>query len=316
MDPQPTSTSDGSVLLWVLGALIFLLGAHVLLGWIRQAMDLHGLKRLRAAFIGSAAFGTALSVAIVLGLAGESLGFSFGYHTGGAFGMWVACVVLTFPLSLIPAARRDGGLTGGVGLLLALLVTAAQAGWITAVGFRPGINWQVGYLVAAAIVSAMGFGTALLLAFPRPEWARHYRYSWRLAGAGLMALSFMLGYSLVLGAAKLPQQVGSIYRGEVGGTMLAIVSGSVLPLVLAMLAADLEVRRRQRRREMRVRRRSSASEALNTMMFELQPEELEALNASLRAEQPPALAAPPQAQADEVLAIPETQQSPPWRPAT
>jgi hypothetical protein len=168
-------------------------------------------------------------------------------------------------------------------MLMAVVVTAVQVGWITAVGFRPGVSWHVGYLVAAVVISTLGFGTSFMLAFPQAEWARHYRYSWRLAAAGLMALSFLLGYSLVLGAANLPLQVGSIYRHEVPGTVLAILAGSALPLVLAILAVDLEVRRRQRRRTMRVRRRSSPGEALNTMLFELQPDELEALNASLRA---------------------------------
>jgi hypothetical protein len=70
-----------------------------------------------------------------------------------------------------------------------------------------------------------------------------------------MGLSFLAGYALVLYAADLPVQIGSVYRYELPGAMLSLFGGAVLPVVLLLMAMDLEARRQQRRRQWRERRR-------------------------------------------------------------
>jgi hypothetical protein len=248
---------QSSLMLWALAALIICLGAHVMLGWMRQAQEEWewDLGRLRQVAISGATFGTALSVAIPLGLGGEALSYPIGYERLTAAGLWLGAVLLVTLLAVVPVWREESASATGAGILLGLLVTALQVGWVLAAGFRPGVQWKLAFVGAGAIISAAGMGTAMAMAFPYGDRARSYRYSWRLAAAGLVGLSFLAGFSLVLYAADLPTQIGSIYRYELPGGMLSLFGGALVPIVLALMAMDLETRRRQRRRQWRSRRR-------------------------------------------------------------
>lgn len=248
---------QSSLLLWALAALIICLGAHVMLGWMRQAQEEWewDFGRLRQVAISGVTFGTAVSVAIPLGLGGEALSFPIGYRPLWALGLWLGTVILATALALVPVWREESASATGAGILLGLVVSAMQVGWVFAAGFRPGVQWDPIFVGAGALVSAAGTGTAMALAFPYGERARNYRYSWRIAAAGLMGLSFLAGFSLVLYAAGLAMQIGSAYRYELPGSMLSLFGGALVPTVLALMAMDLETRRRQRRRQWRSRRR-------------------------------------------------------------
>ncbi|MBL8341779.1 MAG: hypothetical protein JNL30_09955 [Rubrivivax sp.] len=248
---------QSSLMLWALAALIVCLGAHVMLGWMRQAQEEWewDFGRLRQVAISGATFGTALSVAIPLGLGGEALSYPIGYQPAWAVGLWLGAMVLVTLLALVPVWREESASATGAGILLGLLISALQVGWVLAVGFRPGVQWNVAFLGAGALVSAAGTGTAMAMAFPYGARARSYRYSWRIAAAGLVGLSFLAGFSLVLFAADLPSQIGSVYRYELPGGMLSLFGGALVPIVLALMTMDLETRRRQRRRQWRSRRR-------------------------------------------------------------
>ncbi|MFO1285350.1 MAG: hypothetical protein U1F49_01650 [Rubrivivax sp.] len=121
--------------------------------------------RVRQVALGGAAFGTALSVAIPLGLAGEALGFPLGYNTAFAVGLWLGAIVVVSLLSLVPVWREEAVSAAGAGVLIGLAITGLQVGWMLAVGFRPGMQWQMAFIVAAALVSAGGAGTAMAIAF-------------------------------------------------------------------------------------------------------------------------------------------------------
>lgn len=248
---------QSSLLLWALAALIICLGSHVMLGWMRQAQEEWewDLGRLRQVAISGITFGTAVSVAIPLGLGGEALSYPIGYRPMWALGLWLGTMMLVTLLALVPVWREESASATGAGILLGLLVAALQVGWVFAAGFRPGVQWKVAFVGAGALISAAGMGTAMALAFPYGERARSYRYSWRIAAAGLMGLSFLAGFSLVLYAADLPTQIGSAYRYELPGGLLSLFGGALVPTVLALMAMDLETRRRQRRRQWRSRRR-------------------------------------------------------------
>ena len=243
--------------MWALSALIVWMAAHVMLGWMRQAQEEWewDFGRWRQVAIGGATFGTALSVAIPLGLAGEALSFPIGYQPMAALGLWAGTVLGVTLLAVVPVWREEGASAAGAGLLLGLAMTGLQVAWIQAVGFRPGIQWDAVFIGAAALVSAAGTGTAMAMAFPYGDRARHYSYSWRIAAAGLMGLSFLAGYALLLFAADLPTQIGSVYRHELPGTAISLLGGGLLPIMLLLMVMDLETRRRQRRRQSRSRRR-------------------------------------------------------------
>lgn len=248
---------ESSLLMWALSALIVWMAAHVMLGWMRQAQEEWewDFDRWRQVAIGGATFGTALSIAIPLGLAGEALSFPIGYHPMAALGLWAGTVLGVTLLVLVPVWREEGASAAGAGLLLGVAMTGLQVAWILAVGFRPGIQWDSVFIGAAALVSAAGTGTAMAVAFPYGDRGRRYSYSWRIAAAGLIGLSFLAGYALLLFAADLPAQIGSVYRHELPSTAISLLGGGLLPIILLLMVMDLETRRRQRRRQSRSRRR-------------------------------------------------------------
>jgi len=258
---MPSVSAESSLLMWALSALIMSMAAHVLLGWMRQAQEEWewDLARLLQVGVGGFTFGTALSVAIPLGLAGEALSFPVGYHMLMALAPWLGTVALVTLLALVPVWREETASATGAGVLLGLLVTALQVAWITAVGFRPGVQWDPVFVGAAAVLSSCGLGTAMSIAFPYGERARGYRYSWRIAAAGLIGLSFLAGYALLLVATDLPTQIGSVYRHDLPGSAISLLGGGLMPLLLALMVYDLEARRRARRRNLRNRRHGPSS---------------------------------------------------------
>lgn len=241
--------------MWALAALIVWMAAHVMLGWMRQAQEEWewDFGRVRQIMLGGAAFGTALSVATPLGLAGEALSFPIGYHPWAAAALWAGAVVLVTLLALVPVWREEGVSAAAAGLMMGLLMTGLQVAWISIVGFRPGIRWDTVFIAAAATISGAGTSTAMAIAFPFGDRAGRYSYSWRIAAAGLIGLSFLAGYALLLFAADLPVQIGSVYRHALPGSVIALGGGGLLPIVLLLMIMDLETRRRQRRRLMRAR---------------------------------------------------------------
>jgi NO-binding membrane sensor protein with MHYT domain len=265
---------QSSLLMWALAALIVWMAAHVMLGWMRQAQEEWEWDwgRMRQVLLGSATFATALSVAIPLGLAGEALNYPLGYKPLWALGLWLGAVLAVTLLAVVPVWREEGASAASAGLLLGLLVTGLQVAWMLAAGFRPGIQWNLAFVGAAGLVSAAGTGTAMALAFPYGERARRYRYSWRIAAAGLIGLSFLAGYALVLYAADLPTQIGSAFRYELPGNMISLIGGGLSPIVLLLMVMDLETRRRQRRRQWRSRRRGEPSSyGADSTSMDMQP---------------------------------------------
>jgi hypothetical protein len=255
-------------MLWALSAVIVLLASHVLLGWVRQAQAVASERRhWFAVSMAAAAFGTALSAAVALSLSGESLAFPVGYQRLSAIGIWLGSVALLLPAAALLAFWPSLLASLAAGLLAGAVATVVEAGWVTAAGFRPGIIWNRELLLASWLACSTGFSAAFALGFPRAERTQHYRYSWRIAAAALMALSFVASLALVIMGAGLPTQVGSIYRHELSGTTVSLLGGGILPLMLVMMIVDLEVRRRQRRRVRRKKRRDA--EASRFATFEM-----------------------------------------------
>ncbi len=252
-------------MLWALSAVIILLASHVLLGWVRQAQAVVAERRhWFAVAMAAGAFGTALSAAVALSLSGEALAFPVGYQRLSALGLWLGSVAVLLPAMAMLAFRPGLLASLGAGLVVGAVATVVEVGWVTAAGFRPGVIWNRELLLASSLICATGFATAFALGFPRAERNQHYRYSWRIAAAALMALTFAASLALVIMGAGLPTQVGSIYRHELSGTTVSLLGGGILPLVLVMMIVDLEVRRRQRRRVRRKKRRDAQASRFAT----------------------------------------------------
>ena len=324
---SPAAPVESSLLMWALAALVVWMAAHVMLGWMRQAQEEWewDFGRVRQIMAGGAAFGTALSVSTPLGLAGEALSFPIGYHPWAAAGLWAGAVVIVTLLALVPVWREEAASAAAAGLFVGLLMTGLQVAWITIVGFRPGITWDKTFIGAAAAVSGAGCSTAMAIAFPYGDRARTYSYSWRIAAAGLIGLSFLAGYALLLFAADLPVQIGSVYRYALPGTMISLVGGGLLPIVLLLLIMDLETRRRQRRRQVRAWRHGHASPYGDSVMAptQMQPERYRSRSSGALAPPQPATQAEfqdpsaspaPHGAAPEALADPAAPTPPPSTP--
>jgi hypothetical protein len=162
--------------------------------------------------------------------------------------------------------RRQNALAiAGSGLLLGLLGIAVQAGWLSAVGFRPGIYWRPAWAAGAAALLVVGMVASLWVAFSGSA-ERRRNVMWRLGAGLMMGLSLIAGQEALLAGAGLTAQVGSVFKDEVPASVMCLVGGVLAPLVMSVMALDLELRRgldkrgkgdiappKRRRRKQRIR---------------------------------------------------------------
>lgn len=244
-----SSDTDFSLLLWTLGLLVAGLAWHLSNGWLRLAQRGPALlDQWRALALSAAALGIGINAAVVLGLTAEPLAFSVGFHALGALGLALGAVLLCLPVVALPAAATRPWRLLLSGALLGAVALALQAAWVLAAGFRPGVVWRHEVLAAAAMVLLVGLTMARWMAFSEVTESSPRRLAWRLAAAVLGAVTLMAGQQLMHVAAGLSAQRGSLFDGQLHGTVLVLVCGVLVPLVMAAMALDLWLRRQQRPR--------------------------------------------------------------------
>lgn len=243
------SAAESSFLLWSLGVVIYALAAHVGLAAIRLGRR-EPLLRARVSLVLTAglAWGAALTMGFVLGLAGLALVFNVGFSGLRALSIWslssLAACAAAAALVRWPTRVSDFG----VGVALGALALAVQAGWLWAAGFRPGLNWRPEVLAAAFVVMAAGLSIALGLAFSEPATVSRLRVRWRLAAAGLAALALLAGQEILLAGLGLHTQVGTVFQRQLSAPLLSLLGGALVPIALGVVALDLRYGRRSRRR--------------------------------------------------------------------
>lgn len=248
MNEAAQSTTDPSLLLWILAATVATLTAHVALGWIRVAQRQPALRqRWPAWLVSSATLGTGLCAAVVLSIAAEGMAFDIGYRFTYVPVLWLVAIGGCLPVTLwVMQSQRWWSLLGS-GLLLAALASAVQFGWIQAAGFRPGTEWRYMLVAVAVVLMIVGLCAGLFVAYSRLSRESHRRTLWRLGAAALIGLTMTSAQEVMMTAAGLVAQVGSVYRHEVPGPVLCLVFGVLLPLVLGVMTMDLVMRRNQPR---------------------------------------------------------------------
>ena len=250
---MPTST-DSSLLLLALAALIAFLSSQVFMGWVRVSRHHAGWRRWGALGVAALVFGSGFTVAVAIGLLGEALAFPVGFRTLWVALLWAGAVLVAFALAAWPSHKPGVLASLGVGVLLASVVAALQMGLLSAIGFRPGLRIRNEFVAMGWLIMAVGFGAAISLGLPSPS-QKNRRESWRYAGAAVMGIAALAGQALLVAGTNIPTQVGSVYRNELSASVFSLVGGALLPMVLAIMMLDLELRRRQRRSERRHRRR-------------------------------------------------------------
>lgn len=236
-------TGDWSVLLWLMAAVVALLSSHLFVSWIRRAQGLlHGRHALGPALLAAGVLAVGLSSSMVLALGAEGLSFALGYR-------WVAlpAALLGAFVGCLPAAwwltRRQNLLALlGAGAIVALASLAVQGGWLLAAGFRPGLRWNIGLASGAAVIALVGYTAAMWLAYSDASSQGARRTLWRLGAAAMMVLTMVASQEVLISAAGLSAQVGSIYQRELASPWLVLGAGAVVPTVLALLVLDVVLR--------------------------------------------------------------------------
>lgn len=260
MTASAVSTADSSLLLIALAAVLAVLTAHVALGWLHEAQRMAGMRggRATALAVAAAVLGSGLCAVSVLVLAGEALSFPIGYRSSEALLLWAAAIAGSAVVCLVLLSSARWWAVSMAGILLGSLALALHAGWIHAAGFRPGVTWEPLFLAAAAALLTVGSCSGLWLNWSDSAGVHADRGAWRLGASVLIGLSMVTGLEVLDSGLSLPSQVGSVYSRQLGGNLLSLLGGVLLPLVLSVMAVDLRMRRRQRRHA----RRQSVAPAL------------------------------------------------------
>lgn len=262
MKPITSSSHvNSSLLLWALAAVVAMLVLHVVLGWMREAQRAQdplsgypvnpGSRPWWPMFVSAAVLGTGLCTVIVLGLSSESLGFTVGYRWLWAIALWLGAMLAVLPAVLWLSLRPSLVAYAGAGLIVAATALAVQIGWIMAAGFRPGVVWRPDFVAAAAIMMFIGFWATFAVANCSAAHDGRQRRLWRLAADGLGGLTLIGGQEILTASARLMGQAGSVFQRELSANMLSLTLGALVPIVLAMMALDLSMRRSLLRRSRR-----------------------------------------------------------------
>jgi len=243
--------TEFSVVLWALGGLVAALAVHLGQGWVRMAQRGATLRQeWRALLLAAAVLGIGLGAALELGLQAQPLAFPVGYRWLAVALLLPAAVLACMPAVVAVMLGGQGAWANvvlfGSGALLAVAALALQAGWVWAAGFRPGVLWRVELVAAAAVLWAVGLALAQWMGHGAAFQASRRRVLWRVAAAGLAALTLMAGQQVMAVAAGLQAQSASAFSGQFPGTVMSLVGGVVVPLVLVALMLDLWLRRHQR----------------------------------------------------------------------
>ncbi len=243
------SAGDWSFLLWLMAAVVALLSSHLFVAWIRRAQGLvHARDRLGPALRAAVSLAVGLSSAMVLALGAEGFPFALGFR-------WLALPLLVGLGSFmcLPAAwwltrRQSLPVLMGAGTLVAAASLAVQLGWLQAAGFRPGLRWEPALAGGAALMALVGYTAAMWLAYSDGSGHGARRTLWRLGAATLMLLTMVASQEVLLTAAGLEAQMGSVYQHEMPATWLALGAGAVVPTAMALLVLDLVLRNHGERR--------------------------------------------------------------------
>jgi NO-binding membrane sensor protein with MHYT domain len=194
MNDATSNTSESSLLLWMLAAMVGMLATYVSLGWVREGQRKPALRdSWRVVLLAASAQGTGICCAMVLALSAEGLVFPLGYPLGRVFLIWGAAMLGCVPTCYLLVRSQHAVAKVGAGTLLAALAVAVQMSWVAAVGFRPGVIWRMEFVAVAVALLLLGFTTATWTSFSEGARVGSRRQLWRLGGAALLGLTLMVG---------------------------------------------------------------------------------------------------------------------------
>jgi NO-binding membrane sensor protein with MHYT domain len=246
---QVAETTETFLLLWVLAAVVACLAGYVALGWIQRAQRNPALNLSWPALaVAGATLGTGLCASSILMLSGEPLSFVLGFDVLSSIGLWLAAMIgCTLAAYLLTRGDRWWFLVGS-SLLLAAVICAVQYGWISAVGFKPGLKWQSEIVSGAIVVVLVAVSIAVWVACADAKESGRRRSAWRMGAAVVLALGLVAGQEVMNMASSLLKQKGLMYSSALPASVLSLVCGVLLPMVLGLMVMDLSTRNHRKRR--------------------------------------------------------------------
>ena len=264
------------VLMLLLSLAVATLASYVALDLARRVRVI----RTRSGGLWLVSAAVALSLGIwasqVLGIAAEPLGFPLGYDGLDSLTAWaVALAVALVGLGAVSGKIATHVRVGLGAFALGSGVVAAHVLSFNALGLRPGVDWQLGSLVAAVSGACGGCMMALGAFFRGGDRSKPPTVPWQTTGAFVLGATLVGSQQLVAGAAGLGAQVASQYADRTASSTLALFAsvGLIPLLVVGLILSVLEARLRRslRRAESELQRRSfrdGLTRLPNRLMFE------------------------------------------------
>jgi len=235
--------AESAIYLWPLAAALLCLAAHVAIGYARHATRAQGMRlRLGCLAAAALALGTGLWAAMLLGMA-TAAGYALGYSLWRLAAGWlVAQLAMLFALSWAVLWRSTPTV-----LLTALLVgagmLATEATLVLAAGLVPGVNWNIALLIVALLLAPVGSVAGFFISFVGPGREGAHRKRWRWAAAALVAMAALASQELVMAAAAVSSQRGSIHMNGVPSAVACLLAAFAVPALLLVMLFDLRARR-------------------------------------------------------------------------
>jgi NO-binding membrane sensor protein with MHYT domain len=231
-------------LLWTAAVLVVMLGAHVALGYLRLAQRASAAKpKVWLAAAASAALGTGIWAAMLLGVASQDLAYELGFGVLLLAAAWCAAVAAAaVPMALMARWPNAGGVVAS-GLLIGAGAVVAQMLVVVATGLQPEQTWRWDAIALAGPMAASGGVGGLWIAFLAGGRQGQRRRIWRWLAAAMLGFAVLACQDLVTTAAGLDRQSASTNQHEVPAVVACLVAGIGVPMALVLLWADLKVRR-------------------------------------------------------------------------
>lgn len=252
MDEPVAATHASSLMLWLLASAVALAASLVGHGWLRQ------VQRARVPYkawgrlsMAALTLGTGLCASFVIELSSQGLPYAVGFQTTAAAALWAASVGGCLLAFLLLAWRPGWPSYIVAGTLVAATALGVQTGWVRAASFRPGVGWDTALLWSAGVIMVIGLVCAYALAHVQTALSSAARVGWRIAASVVAALSLVAGQEMVVAAAQLGTQTGTVYAHQLSASMLTLIGGALVPFVLTVLGVDLFLRREVKRHRSR-----------------------------------------------------------------
>ena len=247
-----------TVLMLLLGLGVSTLAAYVALDLARRVRVL----RTRAGALWLLGAASAMAIGIwssqVVGIAAEPPAFAFGYHGLGTIGVWTAALIASLAgLGAVSGCVATPGRVGFGAVALGIGAVGTHALALAPLGLVPGIEWQILPLVAAFAGAAGGCMMALGAFFRGGDRTRPATFGWQTTSALVFGVSLVASQQLVLGAAGIGEQTGSLNAERLSSPTLVLLASVGACAIL--VASGL--RRLQRNNSILTRRSGSLPSA-------------------------------------------------------